>query len=108
MAKRPVFISAEATEQVLAWPDMIAGLRAAYAAPHNPRTSYRAVARSDRNWIRGLVSVPPAGAFMGAKIFGVARGKRVSYLVPLFDQESAELVALVDALHVTALRTAAT
>ena len=108
MARKPVFISADATEKVLAWPDMIEGLRAAYAAPHNPQTSYRAVARGNGNWVRGLVSVPPASKHMGAKVFGFVRGRRVSYLVPLFDQETAELVALVDALHVTALRTAAT
>ena len=108
MARKPLFISAAATEQVLTWQDMIAGLRAAYAVPHSPHTSYRAVARGNKTWIRGLVSVPPASSYMGAKIFGVGRQKRVSYLVPLFDQETAEMVALVDALHITALRTAAT
>ena len=45
---------------------------------------------------------------MGAKVFGVARARQVTYLLPLFDQETSELVALVDALHITALRTAAT
>ncbi len=108
MSRQTVFIPAPATEQVLQWDDMIAGLRAAYAVQHQSHTSYRAVARGNRTWLRGLVSCPPASQFMGTKVFGVARERKVSYLVSLFDQETSELVALVDALHITALRTAAT
>ena len=108
VSRETVFISAAATEQVLEWDDMIAGLRAAYAAPHQSHTSYRAVARGNKTWLRGLVSCPPASRFMGTKVFGVARERKVSYLVSLFDQETSELVALVDALNITALRTAAT
>ena len=108
MSRQVVFIPASATEQVLRWDDMIAGLRAAYSVQHQSHTSYRAVARGDRTWLRGLVSCPPASRFMGTKVFGVARERKVSYLVSLFDQETSELVALVDALHITALRTAAT
>jgi ornithine cyclodeaminase/alanine dehydrogenase len=104
----PVFVSAEATRRVLDWDDMIGGLREAYARPHGPRTSFRALARGEGNWLRGLVSVPPAGELMGAKVFGIARKKRASYLIALFDQADARLVALVDGIHITALRTAAT
>lgn len=103
-----VFVGAEATRQVLDWDEMIECLRAAYARPHAGRTSTRALARGQGNWLRGLVSVPPAGAHMGAKVFGIARARRASYLISLFDQTSGELVALVDGIHVTALRTAAT
>jgi ornithine cyclodeaminase/alanine dehydrogenase len=108
VSRKPVFVSAAATAQVLAWDDMIAGVRAAYAVPHEPDTSTRAVARGGGDSIRGLVAVPPVGRYMGAKVFGVARARQVTYLVTLFDRETSELVALVDALHITALRTAAT
>jgi len=108
MAGEAVFVSAAATEQVLEWGDMIDGLRRAYAVQHQPKTSFRAVARGDRTWLRGLVSCPPGSRYMGTKVFGVAREKRVSYLIALFDQETSELAALIDALNITALRTAAT
>lgn len=55
-----------------------------------------------------MVAVPPGGATMGAKVFGVARARQASYLIALFDQTSGELAALVDGVYVTALRTAAT
>jgi ornithine cyclodeaminase/alanine dehydrogenase len=103
-----VFVSAAATAAVLDWGEMIRAVRAAYAVPHTPQTSVRAVARGDGTSIRGLVSAPPGSRCMGAKVFGVARARQVTYLLPLFDQETAELVAIVDALHITALRTAAT
>lgn len=108
MSRPAVFVSASATEQVLDWGDMIKGLRAAYAVQHQAQTSFRAVARGERTWLRGLVSCPPGSRFMGTKVFGVARERKVTYLVALIDQETAELVALVDALNITALRTAAT
>jgi ornithine cyclodeaminase/alanine dehydrogenase len=103
-----VFVPAVATREVLDWDDAIGAMRAAYAAPHAPRTSQRAQANGTGNWLRGMVSIPPGGATMGAKVFGVARARRASYLIALFDQESGELTALVDGIHVTALRTAAT
>ncbi|MEN9491013.1 MAG: hypothetical protein RJA63_1462 [Pseudomonadota bacterium] len=108
MSTKPVFISAEVTESVLDWPSMIEGLRAAYAVPHGDRTSFRAVARDEGVWLRSLVSVPPASRVMGAKIFGRSSGRCVTYLVPLFDRESSELLALIDGRHLTAMRTAAT
>jgi ornithine cyclodeaminase/alanine dehydrogenase len=108
VSRKPVFVSAAATAAVLDWGEMIGAVRAAYAVPHAPQTSVRAVARGAGTSIRGLVSAPPASRCMGAKVFGVARTRQVTYLLPLFDQETAELVALVDALHITALRTAAT
>ena len=103
-----VFVPAAATREVLDWDDAIGAMRAAYATPHAPRTSHRAQARGAGNWLRGMVAVPPGGATMGAKVFGVARARQASYLIALFDQTSGELAALVDGVHVTALRTAAT
>jgi len=103
-----VFIPAAATREVLGWDDTIDAMRAAYAIPHAPRTNHRAQAHGDGNWLRGMVSVPPGGTTMGAKVFGIARARQASYLIALFDQTSGELAALVDGIHVTALRTAAT
>lgn len=107
-SNKPVFISAEVTELVLDWPSMIDAIRQSYAVPHGDRTSFRAVARDGGVWLRSLVSVPPASRVMGAKIFGRSSGRGVSYLLPLFDRESSELLALIDGRHLTALRTAAT
>lgn len=88
---------------------MVATLRAAYALPQRPAASPpRSVARGDGVWLRSLSAVLPSGALMGAKLFGLSRRRRVSYLVTLFDQESGEIVALVDANPITAFRTAAT
>jgi len=102
MARNVVFISAASTEAVLDWPSMINGLRRAYSVPHQSHTSYRAVARGEGVWLRSLVSVPPTSELMGAKIFGRTARRQVTYLVPLFDQASSELVALVDGRHLTA------
>lgn len=103
-----VFVSAAATREVLDWDEAIDAMRAAYARPHALRTSHRAQARGAGNWLRGLVSIPPGGATMGAKVFGIARARQASYLIALFDQQSGELTAIVDGAHVTAMRTAAT
>jgi alanine dehydrogenase len=102
-----VFVPAAATREVLDWDEAIGAMRAAYATPHAPGTSHRAQARGAGNWLRGMVSVPPGGATMGAKVFGIARARRASYLIALFDQTSGELAALVDGVHVTAMRTGA-
>jgi len=104
-----VFVSAEASRQVLAFPDVIAALRAAYSVPHGPLVSPpRVLARGSGNWLRALAASPPGSRYMGAKIFGYGRAKSVSYLVALFEQETGALAALVDAHLITAYRTAAT
>jgi len=105
----PVFVSAQASRQVLAFPDVIAALRAAYAVPHKPLVSPpRVVARGDGSWLRALAAAPPNGRYMGAKVFGFGRAKSVSYLIALFEQETGALAALLDANLITAYRTAAT
>jgi len=105
----PVFISGEASRQVLAFPDVIEALRAAYSVSHGPRVSPpRVVARGEGTWLRALAAAPPNSRYMGAKIFGFGRKKWVSYLIALFEQESGALAALVDANLITAYRTAAT
>jgi alanine dehydrogenase len=106
---------------VLAWRPAVDALRAAYAdtsddgAPnpgpvnHNMRFPGRLIARGDGTFLRVLPGVPDGGGLMGAKIIAAApRNGRVSYLIALFDQASAELVALLDGNSVTGYRTAAT
>lgn len=110
MADAPVrFVSAEATESVLDWKETIARLRDAYSMPLKEENSPpRALARGDGVWLRSLVAIPPSSRYMGTKGFGLARGRRVNYLITLYDQESGSIAALVDGYHITALRTAAT
>jgi ornithine cyclodeaminase/alanine dehydrogenase len=105
----PVFVSAQASRQVLAFPDVVAVLREAYSVPHKPLVSPpRVVARGEGSWLRALAAAPPNSRYMGAKIFGSGRAKSVSYLIALFEQETGALAALLDANLVTAYRTAAT
>jgi ornithine cyclodeaminase/alanine dehydrogenase len=67
------------------------------------------MARADGAWLRTLSAAPPASTFMGFKLIAASpRNGRVSYLAALFDRESTELVALLDAARITATRTAAT
>ena len=67
----------------------------------------RVVARANDVWFRALAAVSPNRHLMGAKLFGLGRGRSVTYLVALFDQESGELRVLMDAKYLTAVRTAA-
>jgi ornithine cyclodeaminase/alanine dehydrogenase len=92
------------------WHSAIAALRAAYSAPADAvRFPSRAVARGDGVWLRTLSGIPATGGLMGAKLIAASMAsRRASYLIPLFDQETAELVALLDGNAVTGFRTAAT
>ncbi len=95
---------------VLCWRPAVDALRAAYATECD-RVRYpgRSIARGDGTWLRVLPGVPGGGGLMGAKIIAAApRAGRVSYLIALFDQATAELVALLDGNTVTGHRTAAT
>lgn len=106
---RPVFVSEDAVKQVLAWPAMIRSLREVYAVEHPPFAGPpRTLARGKGIWMRTLTGVLPSGPVMGVKQFCFPRSKTVRYLVTIFDQESGELLALLDGRSITALRTAAT
>jgi ornithine cyclodeaminase/alanine dehydrogenase len=95
---------------VLDWRPAVDALRAAYAvADDDARYPGRSIARGDGTWLRVLPGVPGDGALMGTKIIAASpRAGRVSYLIALFDQTTAELVALLDGNSVTGYRTAAT
>lgn len=68
----------------------------------------RSIARGDGVWCRALIAALPDGSYMGGKVFGRGRRGGVSYVVLLFDQESGQLVAILDGDAITALRTSAT
>lgn len=106
---RPVFVSDAVARETLAWPDMIATLRKVYAVEHLPTAGPpRTLARGKGIWMRTLTGVLPSGGVMGVKQFCFPRAKRVRYMISLFDQESGELLALLDANTITAWRTGAT
>ncbi len=103
------FLSEADTEQILKWPEVIACLALAYRSPDDPGAAPpRVVARKGSAWLRVLAAMSSSGRYMGVKIIGRARTPRSSYLIPLWDQESAELVCLLDGKHITAMRTAGT
>lgn len=103
------FVSADVVSRVLNWPPVIESLTQAYSSPHGPATSPpRTLAREGRMWLRTMTAIPPGGRFMGGKMFGIGRKPAVNMLIALFEQASGELRALVDGIHITAFRTAAT
>ena len=103
-----LFITEADTVELLQWPDVIACLAAAYGAPDEPAAlPPRVVARKDGAWLRVLAAMS-SGKHMGAKIIARARAPQLSYLMPLWDRDTAELVCLLDAKHITGMRTAGT
>ena len=103
------FISEADTQRLLTWPAVIACLARAYGARHESQSfPPRAVARGNRVWLRALAAAPADSRHMGAKLIARSRGLGVSYLLPLWEQDTGDLVALIDAKHITALRTAGT
>src|SRR5262245_41783302 len=95
---------------VFDWASAVAALRRAYSAPDDlARYPVRSMARGEGVWLRTLSGVAADGDLMGAKLIAASiRGKRASYLIPLFRQDTAELVALLDGNSITGFRTAAT
>jgi alanine dehydrogenase len=95
---------------VFDWGLAIAAVRAAYATDlDGARFPGRTVARGDHGWLRTLSGVPAEPGLMGLKLIAAAPGAgRVSYLITLFDQRTAELVAVLDGHSITGFRTAAT
>jgi ornithine cyclodeaminase/alanine dehydrogenase len=100
----------DTVQSVFDWNLAITALREAYAAADDEtRYPARVIARGGGNWLRTLSGVPGDSGLMGAKtIAGAMSVREVSYLISLFDQGSAELVALLDGNSITGYRTAAT
>lgn len=110
-ARPPLFLTDSDVEALSDIESAIQAIRAAYSAPvDDKRNPGRIFADSGREWMRVMPSVPSSGRLFGAKSINgsFADGLRVSYLISLFDKETADLVALVDGNRVTGLRTAAT
>lgn len=104
-----VFVSDEVARSVLTWPEMIARLKGVYSVEHPPFAGPpRTLARGKGIWMRTLTGVLPDGRVMGTKQFCFPRARKVRYMISLFDQESGELLALLDANTITAWRTGAT
>jgi ornithine cyclodeaminase/alanine dehydrogenase len=95
---------------VFDWAAAVDALRAAYAAPEDAtRYPARSMARGDGVWLRTLSGISQNGDLMGAKLIAASvRGRRASYLIALFDQDTSELLALLDGNAITGFRTAAT
>lgn len=106
----PLFLTDEDVRAVFDWRGAIEALRRAYTAPATAEMfPPRSMARGKGLWLRTLSGVNPDGGLMGAKLIAASlRNRRASYLIPLFDQETVELVALIDAASITGFRTAAT
>lgn len=107
----PLFLTDADVQSLSDLPSAIEAIRAAYTATTDEkRNPGRIFADSGREWTRVMPSVPTSGRLFGAKSINgsFADGLRVSYLISLFDKETADLVALVDGNRVTGLRTAAT
>ncbi|MFE0679100.1 ornithine cyclodeaminase family protein [Streptomyces sp. NPDC058867] len=104
------FLTDADVRSAFTWRDAITALRAAYGTPPDElRFPARNMARGDGLWLRTLSGVPADGSPMGAKLIAASpRRRRASYLIPLFDQESTELLALLDGHAITGFRTAAT
>lgn len=109
---RPTLFLTDADVEALSdLPSAINAIRSAYTAPvDDKRNPGRIFADSGREWMRIMPSVPTSGRLFGTKSINgsFADGLHVSYLISLFDKETADLVALVDGNRVTGLRTAAT
>ena len=105
-----LLIDDDAVQAVFDWVTAIGALRDAYLADCEPgRYPARTIARADPVSMRVLAGIPGGSVLVGLKIIAGTRStRRFSYLIVLFDQRSAEQVALLDANSVTGYRTAAT
>jgi len=105
-----LFLTDADVRSVFDWQSAVAALRDAYAQDVGERRfPPRAMARGEGRWLRTMTGVADDTGLMGAKLIAAAPADGVvSYLIPLFDQRTAELVALLDGHSITGYRTAAT
>lgn len=99
-----------AVRRVFDWTAAGVSIEAAYGGSVDTRRfPLRSIARGDSGWLRTLSGVCQENGLMGGKLIAAnTKRHKVSYLIPLFDQESAELVALLDGSSITGYRTAVT
>ena len=104
-----LFLSDADTQRILTWPDVIACLANVYSQDiPDDAAPPRVVARMDAAWLRALTAMSSTRKHMGAKVIGRSRRANVSYLIALWEQDTSELVCLLDGKTVTAMRTAGT
>jgi alanine dehydrogenase len=105
-----LFLSSTDVTAAFDWAAAVEALRAAYAGPvDDAMFPPRSMARGPGLWLRTLSGIAADGGLMGAKLIAAnVRNRRASYLIPLFDQETVELRALLDGNAITGFRTAAT
>lgn len=104
------FISDDVVAELVDWPSVIGALRAAYAGVvKDEMVPPRTMARGDGFWMRTLSAISPSGQTFGCKIIAAGpRARRASYLIPLWNQQTMDLVALIDGNRITGYRTAGT
>jgi ornithine cyclodeaminase/alanine dehydrogenase len=109
-----VVLTNDDVEALLEWGAAIAALRMAYGAPiAEGSVPARSMAMGRHSQMRGMTAASPSGGHIGAKLLTVASENApsevwVSYLLALVDHRTAEVTALMDAHHITGMRTAAT
>lgn len=107
----PIFLTDDDIRSLADVDKAIAAIRDAYrSTPDGTRTPGRIFAQAEQEWQRIMPAIPTSGNLFGSKTIAgsFSGGLTVSYLIALFDKDTAELTALLDGNHVTGLRTAAT
>lgn len=105
-----LFLTDDDVANLADWPSAVAALADAYAQPiSDAMVPPRSMARAEGVWLRSLTAVSPSHRHLGCKLISASpKARKASYLMSLFDQDTMELAALVDANRVTGIRTAAT
>jgi ornithine cyclodeaminase/alanine dehydrogenase len=103
------YLSQAQTRSLLAWPDVIASLAAAYNRADDPRAAPpKVVARSDGMWLRALTAISGSGTCLGAKLIAKGRPKSADHFIALWDAQTGAISCLMAGKSVTAMRTAGT
>jgi ornithine cyclodeaminase/alanine dehydrogenase-like protein (mu-crystallin family) len=94
---------------VLSMSDAIDLIETAYRheAEGQTLTAPRQTTLSDKGWMRMMYSADFAAGYAGVKAFHLTKGVGVRYVVYLYRLEDGELLAILDARELTALRTGA-
>jgi ornithine cyclodeaminase/alanine dehydrogenase-like protein (mu-crystallin family) len=104
-----IFISAQDSEKAFEWRPAIDRVLSTYAAEAEASSAPgRLIAAAAGRSMRCMPAITPGGRYMGTKHLVKARGGQVTYLICLFDQDDGRLAFILDAVHITAMRTAAT
>jgi len=104
------FIGDDTVAELADWTSVIDALDVAYRRDvSDAMVPPRTMARGDGFWMRTLSAISPSGGYFGLKIIAAGpRAKRASYLIPLWDQKTMDLAALIDGNRITGYRTAGT